>query len=317
LARPGSGRRQTRIMSRYVPAKPDRGGAALVGHAGQLAAYAVLVVWAAVCLVPPLWLLLLSMQQPIDIASGPFFLPFLDFSPSAAGWCSLFRDAGLDALRPLATSLMVTAASALATVALAAPAAYALAGLPARRQHSLLLGLLAPRLLPPAVLAGGLYLMAQAAGLLDTRTVLILANLAINLPVAVWLLRDGFAAIPTEMADAARIDGATQFTVFRRIALPLVRPGLVVALLAVAVLAWGEYPLASVVATDRAQVLPSLLVAMIVVREQGAVAEPRNAEIAAMVLTMATPPVAAALAMRGLLARHLLGSIRALVRLDG
>jgi multiple sugar transport system permease protein len=312
MVQPSSRRRQPRIMPSRCD-KPHRGGAALVGH---IAAFAVLVGWTAVCLVPLLWLLLLSVQQPIDIASGPFFLPFLDFWPSTDGWRSLFRDAGLDALRPLATSVVVTAAAALATVGIAAPAAYALAGLPARRQRGLLLACLVPRLLPPAALAGGMYLMARDAGLLDTRAVLILANLAINLPVAVWLLRNSFAAIPTELADAARIDGATQFTVFRRIALPLVRPGLAVALLAVAVLAWGEYPLASVVATDRAQVLPSLLVAMIVVREQGAVAEPRNAEIAAMVLAMAIPPVAAVLALRGPLARQLLAGIGARTRRD-
>jgi len=285
--------------------------------AGYVAGFAMLTIWAAVCLVPPLWLVALSLQQPIDIASGPFFLPFIDFRPSADGWRALFKDAGLDAMRPLASSLVVTAASALATVALAAPAAYVLAGLPTRRQRGLLLWLLAPRLLPPAVLAGGMYLMAQKARLLDTRAGVTLADLALNLPVAVWLLRDSFAAIPAELRDAAILDGATQFTLFRLIALPLARPGLAVALLMVAALAWGEYPIANMLTIDRAQVLPSVLVGMIAVREQAAVYEPRNAEIAALVLAMAVPPMAAAFALRGPFTRCLPGSMGARTRGDG
>ncbi len=285
--------------------------------ASCVAGFAILTIWAAVCLVPPLWLGALSLQQPIDIASGPFFLPFIDFLPSADGWRALFKDAGLDAMRPLASSLVVTAASALATVAMAAPAAYVLAGLPARRQRGLLLWLLAPRLLPPAVLAGGMYLMAQEARLLDTRTAVTLADLALNLPVAIWLLRDSFAALPAELRDAAVLDGATQFTLFRLIALPLARPGLAVALLMVAALAWGEYPIANMLTIDRAQVLPSVLVGMIAVREQAAVYEPRNAEIAALVLAMAVPPMAAAFALRGPLTRCLPGSMGARTRGDG
>jgi multiple sugar transport system permease protein len=291
--------------------------AAVVQLAGDVAGFAILAIWAAVCLIPPLWLVALSLQEPVNIASGPFFLPFLDFRPSADGWRSLFKDAGLDAMRPLATSLVVTTASTLATVALAAPAAYMLAGLPSRRQRGLLLWLLAPRLLPPAVLAGGMYLMAQEARLLDTRIALTLADLALNLPVAVWLLRDSFAAIPAELKDAAVIDGASQFILFRRIALPLARPGLAVALLVVAALAWGEYPIANMLTIDRAQVLPSVLVGMIAVREQAAVYEPRNAEIAALVLAMAVPPMAAAFALRGPLTRCLPGSMGARTRGDG
>jgi multiple sugar transport system permease protein len=291
--------------------------AAVVLRLGRVAGFAILTVWAAVCIVPLLWLAALSLQQPVDIASGPYFLPFVDFMPSADGWRWLFKDAGLNAMRPLATSLVVTTASALATVALAAPAAYVLVGLSARRQRGLLLWLIAPRLLPPAVLAGGMYLMAQEVGLLDTRTALILADSALNLPVAIWLLRDSFAAIPAELRDAAVIDGASQFILFRRIALPLARPGLAVALLVVAALAWGEYPIANMLTIDRAQVLPSVLVGMIAVREQAAVYEPRNAEIAALVLTMAAPPVAAALALRGPLVRCLPGSMGAGTRGDG
>ncbi len=159
--------------------------------------------------------------------------------------------------------------------------------------------------------------MAQEARLLDTRSVLILADLALNLPVAVWLLRDSFAAIPNELKDAAVIDGASQYTLFRRIALPLARPSLLVTLLVVAILVWGEYPIANMLTIDRAQVLPSVLVGMIAVREQAAVYEPRNAEIAALVLAMAAPPLAAALALRRPLARCLPGSMGARTRDEG
>jgi multiple sugar transport system permease protein len=296
---------------RWAHGKAVCRGAPIGQHAGHIAGLAILTFWAAVCLAPPLWLTLLSIERPIDIASGPFFLPLLDFWPSTDGWRSLFEDAKRDAARPLMTSVVVTTASALATVALAAPAAYVLAGLPKTRQRGFLLWLIAPRFLPPAVLAGGMYLMAQKAGLLDTRIALVLADLALNLPVAVWLMHDSFAAIPAELRDAAVIDGASQFTLFRCIALPLARPGLAVALLAVAVLAWGEYPIANMLAIDRTQVLPSVLVGMIAVREQAAVYEPRNAEIAALVLIMAVPPVAAAFALRGPLARCLPGSMGA------
>ena len=79
--------------------------------AGKLAAYLVLVGWAVVVLFPLYWLVITSFKLPIQVNSGPFYLPFVDFRPSLDAWRYIFVDLRDDTLRPYVNTVVVALSS--------------------------------------------------------------------------------------------------------------------------------------------------------------------------------------------------------------
>ncbi|HEV8372739.1 MAG TPA: carbohydrate ABC transporter permease, partial [Actinomycetota bacterium] len=104
--------------------------------------------------------------------------------------------------------------------------------------------MISQRILPPVAVVIPIYVLFQHLGLLDTRTALVITYAATNLPIVVWLMRDYFNTLPWELEEAAVVDGASTFRVFRSVTLPLSMPGLVATFLIVFVFAWNEYLLA-------------------------------------------------------------------------
>jgi len=94
---------------------------------------------------------------------------------------------------------------------------------------------------PPVASALPLFLVFRFLHLLDTHLALIVANTIFNLPFVIWLLKGFFEDLPVELEEAAVIDGTTIFGAFRRVALPLVAPGLVVTALFSFIFTWNEF----------------------------------------------------------------------------
>ncbi|MDX2006163.1 MAG: carbohydrate ABC transporter permease [Meiothermus sp.] len=118
------------------------------------------------------------------------------------------------------------------------------------------------RILPPVVVIIPIYLLFQNLGLLDTRTALIISYTAVNIPIAVWLMRDYFMGIPVDIEECAQIDGASRYRIFWTIVLPLAAPGLVATFLLVLVFAWNEYLLALFLSKANSQTMPLMVAAM-------------------------------------------------------
>jgi multiple sugar transport system permease protein len=161
-------------------------------------AYGPLGLWSVICLFPIYWVAIASLKDGAGIDNGPFYLPFVDFKPSLAAWKFILSDS-YDSLLPwFLNSVIVATASAILTVVAGALAVYGLTrSRPTRPwlawfHRHVFAAMLATRILPPAVIALPLYFMAQKAALLDTQLLLILVYAAINLPVALWLLRPVF-----------------------------------------------------------------------------------------------------------------------------
>lgn len=101
--------------------------------------------------------------------------------------------------------------------------------------------------------------MALRLGLIDSRIGLILIYTSMNLSLVIWLLRGFFIEIPIEIEEAALVDGYTRLQIFWRIAVPLVRPGIVTAAILSAVFSWNEFLFASVLTQTNAATLPVYL----------------------------------------------------------
>lgn len=153
--------------------------------------------------------------------------------------------------RHLLNSLFISLTSVFLNIAVAAPAAYALARIQFSGRGMFGLGVLVAQMFSPVIVLIPLFKMMKALNLLDTYTALILVNTAITLPFSIWMLRGFFKNIPAELEDAAMIDGLSRTGMLFRVALPLTAPGLATTAIFAFVAAWNEFIFALVLISRR------------------------------------------------------------------
>jgi multiple sugar transport system permease protein len=220
----------------------------------ELAWTAAAIAVAAYSLLPVAWIVSLSLKQGDDLFSRAFW-------PRRLGLES-YRVvlAAPEFTRALRNSLGISAISTALSVALAAPAAYAIARLrfPGRR---LVLGAaLAIAMFPVIAIVGPLFDLWRRVGLYDTWAGLVLPYLSFSLPLSIWVLSAHFRELPWEVEEAARIDGATGWQVFRRVTLPLAAPGVFTAAILTFLAAWNDFVFGiSLTSTDRARPISAAL----------------------------------------------------------
>lgn len=263
----------------------------------KVALTALWCVIAFVYLFPYLWMVLTAIRRPVDtLAMRLIFTPTLD------GFRTIFREVGFGAY--LLNSVLVSVPSTLLVIAIASPAAYALSQL--RMRGRLFLGsILVARMVPGIAILIPIYLGASSLGLLDTRFVLIVVYTAFNLPFAIWLLRGFFRDVPSDVREAAIIDGCTEFQVFRRMMLPLLSGGLVATGVFVFIAAWNEFLFALALTQSHAATAPLSVVGF---RNEYGV---QWGEIGAAAVLISSPVVIFAVVMQRYLVRGLtMGAVK-------
>lgn len=188
-------------------------------------------------LFPIYWMIVTSLRTSTEIfAYPPQLLPKnIDLT--------YFREVVLNnekVLPYLRNSFLVGAGTTLLTLLLASPAAYGLAHLPLRGKNLLLLISLSSLMFPAIMLATPMFVMFSQLGFTNNFLGLIIANTTLSLPFAITVLRPFYRSIPTELGEAARVDGCTTWTAFWRIILPLSRPGLFTAGIFTFLFGWGD-----------------------------------------------------------------------------
>lgn len=205
----------------------------------------------AFSLFPFLWMVAASFKTQSDILSSP---PVWFFTPTLQNYQEIFADSKV--LGAVGNSLLIAASTTILAVLLGAPAAFALARYDFRGKSDLWFWFISNRMTSPIVLALPVYLLAMQANLLDTHIVLILIYLTFNLPIVVWICTDQFKSIPSDLEQAARLDGADQFTIFRKIYLPLGAPGIAVSAIFSFIFSWNELLYALVLTRRNVQTAP-------------------------------------------------------------
>jgi multiple sugar transport system permease protein len=237
----------------------------------KTAVYAVLIVWAFVCLFPIFWTVTTAFKETKDIYQGNL-IPWLQFEPKWKGWESqgLSPDtitkpssARDQFLKHASNTVIVSlSAAALATV-IGSLAAYGLSRFSYRfgpwRNKDISFWFLSQLILPPVAIAVPILVLYRELDLLDTRTGLVLVYTIMNLPIVIWIMRDQFNSIPVELEQAALVDGASIWQAFLRIVVPIAGPGFVAAFILSLVFSWNEYFFAVVLAGADAPTLPLLL----------------------------------------------------------
>jgi multiple sugar transport system permease protein len=141
----------------------------------------------------------------------------------------------------LGNSLFVATTTTLICLVFGSLAAYALSRLQIPFRRFMLMGIMSTRMIPEVSLVIPLYILAARAGLMDSPFILIFTYLSFALPFAIWMLAAFFEAVPYELEDAARIDGATRLGILFRVILPVSTPGIVSTALFTFLLAWDEF----------------------------------------------------------------------------
>ena len=252
----------------------------------RLAALLV-ILYALVSMIPLIWILMTGFKTPDDSIAYP---PKIIFSPSLEGYVNLFttrtrQTPEFIATLPPATSwydrlvrshnmviagpskylqrymnsLVIGFGSTFLAVVLGTIAAYAFSRFKVPLKDDLLFFILSTRMMPPIAVAIPIYLMYRELGLTDTKLGMILLYTAVNVSLAVWLLKGFIDEIPREYEEAAMIDGYTRLQAFRKVVLPQAATGIAATAIFCLIFAWNEYAFAVLLTSGEAQTTPPFI----------------------------------------------------------
>ena len=247
----------------------------------------VVILYAVVTMVPLLWIGLTAFKSPSDAISYP---PKFLFQPSLEGYCNLFttrsrqtrdylnslpapdgtcetiaRQHGMVVVSAskfsprFVNSIIIAVCSTVLAVGLGTLSAYGFSRFRVPLKDDLLFFILSTRMMPPIAVAIPIYLMYRQLGLTDTRLGMVLLYTAVNVSLAVWLLKGFIDEIPREYEEAAMIDGYTRLQAFRKVVLPQAATGIAATAIFCMIFAWNEYAFAVLLTSGEAQTTPPFI----------------------------------------------------------
>lgn len=254
---------------------------------GTAAAAAAVIAYALITLIPLLWILVTGFKSPPDSISYP---PKVVYRPTLEGYVNLFTARSrqtreyIDSLGPATTwydklarkrnmvitgpsrfagrymnSVIIGFGSTFLAVFLGTLAAYGFSRFKVPLKDDLLFFILSTRMMPPIAVAIPIFLMYRKLGLSDTALGMILLYTAVNVSLAVWLLKGFVDEIPREYEEAAIIDGYSRMQAFVKVVLPQMRAGIAATAIFCLIFAWNEYAFALLLTSGEAQTAPPFI----------------------------------------------------------
>jgi multiple sugar transport system permease protein len=261
-------------------------------------------------LFPIFWIVLMSLQTNATILRMP---PSLVFEPTLSNYRALLTGTlettagNLDIafMRNLGNSVILSASAVALSLLLGVPAAYAFARFRFRLGENIAFTLLSFRFAPPLLVLLPLSLYFKQLGLTDTYVGLVWVYQLICLPLILWIVRGYFEDISPDIEHAYRLAGYGWWQTFRRIAVPLARPGIAAAGLLAFIFAWNNFIFALILASADKQ--PVTVGALAFVTASGI----QYGQIAAAIVLSVTPTLLLALyAQRYLVEGLSLGAVK-------
>lgn len=203
-----------------------------------------------------IWMISLSLKFEIDNASYP---PIL--IPDRIAW-SNFTEV-LQSNRFVTyffNTLIVTGSATLLALLVGVPAGYGIARMQA---HKSAIVILIARITPGLSYLIPLFLLFQWLGLLGTLVPQIVIHLVVTVPIVIWIMIGYFETTPLELEEAARIDGASRWQIFRHVAMPIAKPGIAVAFILAVIFSWNNFVFGIVLAGRETRTLPVAVYNMI------------------------------------------------------
>lgn len=209
----------------------------------------LLLLFFGIIIFPIAWMILTAFKQPRDVYSLTFV-----FAPTLENFLTVFQPPWNIGQR-IVNSILVAGSTLGIAIPSAILAAYSFSRFRFMFKRSLFFMVLATQFIPAVVIILPFYLMFRDIGLLDTLTGLVIVNLAIVTPFAVWMLKGFFDAVPIECDEAALIDGASRLDIIRLVIVPMALPGIIVASVFCFILTWNEFIFALILSRENAVTL--------------------------------------------------------------
>ncbi len=226
---------------------PARGGVG--SRIGLPVVLGVILLWTVV---PLAWMVLSSIKPPEDLTSSN---PVLAFAPTLEHYEALFS--GGNNIGPyIRNSLIAAGVSTIIAVVLGCLAGYGLARSRFRGKGHVAFWIISQRMAPIAAVILPLFVIFRFTGLLGSTAGLIVAYLTFNLPFAIWIMNAFFSELSPSLEEAALMDGATRWSAFKDVALPLVLPGIATTAILCLVFSWNDYAFAVTFSGPDSQTLP-------------------------------------------------------------
>ena len=203
-----------------------------------------------VMLVPIIWIFLAAFKSHVDVYQLKLF-----FTPTLENFSVVFDDP-YRLGEKLFNSTIVAFVTVLFAIPIATLAAYSFSRFRMRGETLMLVTILATQFVPAVVIILPFFVMFRDIGLLDTRAGLILVNLAIVMPFAIWMIKGFIDGIPMDTEEAAMVDGSSRLQVIKNIVLPMAAPGLLTSAIFCFIIAWNEFLFALILTNKNAVTLP-------------------------------------------------------------
>ncbi|MEE1621748.1 carbohydrate ABC transporter permease [Zafaria sp. J156] len=210
-------------------------------------------VLALVFFAPVAWMVMTSFKEENAAASNPptfFFTPTLDQYKAVLS---------TDAAPYFLNSLIATGVSTLLVILLAIPASYALSIRPVKKTSDVLFFFISTKMLPVVAVIMPIYVISGQLRVLDNVWTLVVLYTAMNLPIAVWMMRSFFLEVPGEVLEAASMDGAGLLKTLRSVLIPMVTPGIAATALICVIFSWNEFFFALNLTAAQAGTVPVFL----------------------------------------------------------
>jgi multiple sugar transport system permease protein len=202
------------------------------------------------------WMITLSLKPQIEAAAYP--PSFFRFTVTLAGYVEVF------AKHPfflyIWNSLVVATGTTLLGLLVGLPAAYSIAHW---KQRGLALTILVARIIPGISYLIPWYILFRNLRMVDTYQALILTHLVVGLPITIWVMIGFFEDVPPDLREAALIDGCTEYSAFWRVAVPLVKPGVVATAILAFIFSWNNFLFSVILAGRNTRTLPIAVFNMI------------------------------------------------------
>jgi len=212
--------------------------------------YTVLIAWSIVTIVVFGWLVLSSSKTNVEVFGSPWSFPADPLDSISTNYDKAWSVSKIGTY--FGNSVFVTTLSVLLVVAISAPASYALTRIRFPGNTFLSYYFVAGMGLPLQLILIPLFVLLADLDLANTRRGLILVYVAVSIPFTILLLTGFFRTLPSELEDAAAIDGCSEYGIFFRVMLPLASPGLLTAAILNFVIIWNEFLLALLIISKAA-----------------------------------------------------------------
>ncbi|MGW0561744.1 carbohydrate ABC transporter permease [Streptomyces sp. NPDC003016] len=244
---PPTGLDDASVPERRTTGRPAGAAPAKSGEGKVLNAFShgMLVLWAFMVILPLLWAVMSSFKSDADIFNTPWSLPdSLDFDSWGRAWTQAHMS------EYFLNTVVVVGGSLVGTLVLGSMAAYVLARFEFPGNRFIYFLFVGGMSFPVMLALVPLFYVLDNMGLLNTMHGLILVYIAYSLPFTVFFLTSFFRTLPTSIAEAAIIDGASHTRTFFQVMLPMARPGLISVGIFNFLGQWNQYMLPTVLNTD-------------------------------------------------------------------